>query len=198
MVLDNCEHVLDAAPRLAELIESCPGLTVLATSREPLRLSWERVYPIMPSPSPSRIAVLAYGNSAHIQLLPYLSSALRIRAREFQLTETNAPAVASICAALDGLPLALELAAGHARVLSPQAIFRRLQQRLDLTGRCCARPTRASPDPSRHPRLELRLAHESRTGAVPPAWSVRGNLQLGRGWLGFALPSTEKRMFWWT
>ena len=93
---------------------------------------------------------------------------------DFELTEDNAAAVAHICARLDGLPMAIELAAARVKFLSPQAILARLDSRLDLLTRWPPRPTRTPAHPSRRHRVELRSAGRGREEAVQAASGVRG------------------------
>ena len=132
IVVDNFEQVVAAAPLLGALIAQAPSVKFVATSREPLRLSGERVYPVAP---------LAIPDSQHLPALDalgqYESVALFVdRARavqpDFELTQENARAVAEICQHLDGLPLAIELAAARIGLLSPAAMVARLPQRLKL------------------------------------------------------------------
>ena len=132
LVLDNCEHLLPAAPLVADLLAACPRLTVLATSRAALRLSGEREFLVPP------LAVPDLGHMPEPDALAqYAAVALFVaRARavqsDFALTAVNATAVAAICQRLDGLPLALELAAARVRTLPPQALLPRLDQSLVL------------------------------------------------------------------
>jgi predicted ATPase/DNA-binding XRE family transcriptional regulator len=134
LVLDNLEHVLKAAPEVAKLIEACPRLSVLATSRAPLRVRGEQEYPVPPLSLPaSTIAPSAE------ELVGSASGGLFVeRAREssptFELTPHNGGAVAAICWRLAGLPLALELAAAQVRFLDPQALLSRLDQALSAVG----------------------------------------------------------------
>ncbi|MDP9356600.1 MAG: helix-turn-helix domain-containing protein, partial [Chloroflexota bacterium] len=131
LVLDNCEHLLDAAPVVAELLRACPGLTVLATSRAPLRLRGEREVAVPPLglPATARPAPEEIARSEAVRLFVE-----RARAHEadFALTEANAPAVAGIVRVLDGLPLAIELAASRIKLFPPTALLRRLERRLTL------------------------------------------------------------------
>lgn len=130
MVLDNCEHLLPATPLLAELLEYCSGLTLLVTSRVVLRIRGEHVLPISPLPLPDPTWNLAeFASNPAMALFSTRARALDPR---FWLTETNAPAIAEICRRLDGLPLAIELAAVHIQLLSPQQMLSRLSQRLDM------------------------------------------------------------------
>lgn len=132
LVLDNFEHLLGAAPLLGALLERCPLLTALVTSRERLRLSGEREFPLAPLPVPDRTGpatpeVLA--NHAATRLFAERAAAAD---PEFALTDENAPIVAEICRRLDGLPLAIELAAARCRLLPPTGMLARLESRLPL------------------------------------------------------------------
>ncbi|MCX4739550.1 AfsR/SARP family transcriptional regulator [Streptomyces antibioticus] len=118
IVLDNCEHVIEAAARLvARLLERCPGLVVLATSREPLGVPGELVRPVEPLPEPVALRLLADRGAA---------------ARPGFRTEDDPEACAEICRRLDGLPLAIELAAARLRILTPRQIADRLDDRFRL------------------------------------------------------------------
>jgi predicted ATPase/class 3 adenylate cyclase len=132
LVLDNLEQVIEAALPLAEILSVAPELKVLVTSRLPLHLRGERQYLVPPLgvPDPSRETSLE-------RLLQYEAVRLFVeRARdvrpEFQITPENAAAVVEICRRLDGLPLAIELAAGHVRTLAPEVMLPRLESRLQL------------------------------------------------------------------
>src|SRR6185312_2625123 len=118
LVLDNFEQLLDGAPFVAELLGATPGLAVLATSRAPLRLSGEHEYPVPPLPLHEAVELFA----------------ARARAVDprFELTEDRAGSVAAICTRLDGLPLALELAAARSKLLPPEAMVGRLERSLEL------------------------------------------------------------------
>ena len=132
LVLDNFEHVLDAAPVIAELLRACPGVKALVTSRSLLRLSDEREIPMPPLATADVRAMPALADLANLPAVELF--VLRCRAVDpaFRLTEANAMAVAAICARLDGLPLAIELAAARSRVLSPQAMLPRLNDSLNM------------------------------------------------------------------
>ena len=131
LVFDNCEHLVDACASLADsLLRACPDLKILATSREPLGVTGERVWPLLPLSVP--------GSSPRSAEL-IASEAVRLfveRAKEaspfFALTDGNATAVADICRCLDGLPLAIELAAVRVKVLAPEQIAARLDDVLKL------------------------------------------------------------------
>lgn len=130
LILDNCEHVLAACAALVDgLLRGCPALTVVATSREPLVLVGEQVYQIPPLPSPPE---RDGGDPEEYPAVQLFVERVRAAQPGFSLTKESGEAVARICRALDGLPLALELAAARARVLSPAQIADRLDQRLKL------------------------------------------------------------------
>ena len=142
LVLDNCEHVLDAVARLVgRIVAGCPGVVVLATSREALGIDGEHVWPVPP---------LAAGDAAEL----FVARARAIRPG-FRSEPRNAGAIAEICRRVDGLPLAIELAAARMRVMSAAEVAERLDGGRLLTG-----PTRAA-----QPR------HHSLTAAVD--WSYR-------------------------
>jgi predicted ATPase/class 3 adenylate cyclase len=120
LVLDNLEHLLDAAPQISELVLKAPSVKAIVSSRAPLRVSGEREYPVPELDAQDAVALFSERAQA---IKP-----------DFHLNG-DAPAVAEICRRLDGLPLAIELAAARAKVLSPTALLERLDQRLPvLTG----------------------------------------------------------------
>jgi predicted ATPase/DNA-binding CsgD family transcriptional regulator len=132
LILDNFEQVLAAASDVAELLASCPDLKVLVTSREPLFLRWEHELPVLPLPVPDPrdpLDVASVGEVPSVALFVERAQAAR---PDFQLTDANVQTVAQICARLDGLPLAIELAASRIRYLGAQAIAGRLEQRFEL------------------------------------------------------------------
>jgi predicted ATPase/class 3 adenylate cyclase len=132
LLLDNLEQVLDAAPAIADLLSTCPALTLLVTSRAHLGLRAEHEYLVPPlaTPDPDRLPPFAdVAQIASVALFVERATAVR---HDFALTAENAPAVATICARLDGLPLAIELAAARMKVLSPRAVLDRLTNRLAL------------------------------------------------------------------
>ena len=134
LVLDNLEQVVGVAPELDELLTRCRGLQILATSRTVLRLRAEREYPVRPLTVPafsSHPPIEQLASLPAVQLFVDRARAVRY---DFALTEDNAPAVAEICRRLDGLPLAIELAAARVRLLEPQALLARLGKSLDDLG----------------------------------------------------------------
>jgi len=125
LLLDNFEQIIAAAPLLTELLETCPELRMLVTSREVLRLRGEHEFPLSPLALPDR-------QSLEI-LMQYPSVALFVQRAQasqpdFKLTLENASALTEICARLEGLPLAIELAAARIKLLPPRAMLRRLQE----------------------------------------------------------------------
>ncbi len=132
LVLDNFEHLLPAAPLLADLLAACPRLVVLATSRAPLRLSGERQYPVPPLPPPDAGSASRPENLAHHPALALFAQRAGAVAPGFALTPETAEATAAICRRLDGLPLAIELAAAGVKVLPPRALLARLDRALPL------------------------------------------------------------------
>ena len=132
LLLDNFERVEEAAPVVSELLAAAPGLQVLVTSRTVLQLSGEHEYPVpplrLPSPEEARRLETLAQNEA-VALFVARAQAAR---HDFRLTAANAAAVAEICVGLDGLPLALELAAARCRQLTPDALAARLGERLDV------------------------------------------------------------------
>jgi non-specific serine/threonine protein kinase len=135
LVLDNVEQVVTVAPELAGLLASCPGLTLLVTSRETLRIDGEQEFPVPPLAVPDPTRSISPTELASCEAVAYFLQRARAVRPDFALTEENAPAVAEICARLDGLPLAIELAAARAKLLSPDALLARLADRLTLLSR---------------------------------------------------------------
>ena len=132
LLLDNFEHLLDAAGLVPQLLQTAPALYVLATSRSPLGVYGEQEFPVPPLALPDLrpvppLAALAANEAVQL----FVDRAREIKP-DFTLTAENAPAVAGICVRLDGLPLAIELAAARVRLFSPAALLARLNQRLAL------------------------------------------------------------------
>jgi non-specific serine/threonine protein kinase len=142
LVLDNCEHLVEPCATLADdLLRNCRSLRILATSREPLRIGGERVWRVPPLPAPD-VSVIAgideLAKNPAVQLFMERAQAVE---PGFMLTEQSRQAIAGICARLDGLPLAIELAAARARVLGPDQIL----VRLDDTFRLLVGGSRTAP-----------------------------------------------------
>jgi predicted ATPase len=133
LILDNCEHVIAAAARLANtFLRTCPCVCLLATSREALSVAGEHSYPVplldVPSSSMNLTATQAMGHSAVHLFVERAAAALG----RFALTDETAPLVAAICRRLDGIPLAIELAAPRLKVLEPEALLAHLDDQLHL------------------------------------------------------------------
>lgn len=172
LVLDNLEHLRDAAPDVAELLGRCAGLVVLATSRAPLRIRAEQEYPLAPLALPVGDDVDTVAWSPAGQLF---ADRARAVAPDFVIDQRTAPAVRSICAQLDGLPLALEFAAAHVRYLTPDQLLSRLDDALDS-------PTqRDLPDRQRTLRAMLGWSYELLTGEeqalLRTLWVFRGGFE---------------------
>ena len=178
LVLDNSEQVIEARIAVARLLDAAPRLAVLATSRTPFHVSAEREYQVPPLlvPDPGDVADLdVVTRSEAVALLTERAAALR---PGFRVTDQNASTVAQIAARLDGLPLAIELAASRLKILSPEALLERLDQRLSLlTG-----GARDLPERQRTLRSTLEWSHDlleaaeqrlfARLGAFNGGWSL--------------------------
>jgi predicted ATPase/DNA-binding CsgD family transcriptional regulator len=132
IVIDNFEQVMQAGPHIGVLLATTRTPKILVTSRSPLNLRMEREYPVHPLPLPPLLLASNTGSledNAAVALFVERAQAAR---PSFALTDTNAAAIVEICRRLDGLPLAIELAAAMTRVLSPQALLARMEHRLSL------------------------------------------------------------------
>ncbi len=156
LLLDNFEHVAEAAPLVADLLAACPRLSILVTSRAILRLRGERVYPVPPLATPDPARLPPTDVLATIPAVDLLMQRARDLVPDFALDATNASAIAVLCRRLDGLPLALELAAARLRVLSPQALLGRLDHRLPLL----TAGARDLPERQRTLRATLEWSHD--------------------------------------
>jgi len=132
LVLDNFEHVMGAAPMLAGLLATVPGLVALVTSRAVLRLGGEHEFPVPALPFPQAGAETNAAAAQAYASVRLFAERAHAAAPGFELTDGNAAAVAEICRRLDGLPLAIELAAAKVRLLPPQALLARLSDRMGL------------------------------------------------------------------
>src|SRR6266702_4714673 len=161
LLLDNLEQVVEAAPEVGWLAERCPGLRIVTTSRTPLRIAAEREYPLAPLELPPISDPVST-----VSLMAYAAVALFVdRARttrgSFELTPENAGAVAAVCRRLDGLPLALELAAARLRLLSPDSLLERLDRALDVL----TSGTRDIPERQRTLRATIDWSHSLLTAS---------------------------------
>jgi predicted ATPase/class 3 adenylate cyclase len=132
LVLDNCEQVLDAAPQIADVLQACPRLAILATSREPLQIRAERQIPVAPLALPESDPLPPLDELARVPAVELFVQRVRANQPQFALSADNAAAIAAITRRLDGLPLAIELAAARARILPPAALLERLDPSLPL------------------------------------------------------------------
>ena len=197
LVLDNFEHLLEAAPLVADLVQRCQYAAVLVTSRTALRVQGEQRFTLAPLPTPSvalEASPAAIGTSPAVQL--FVERAVEVTG-DFALSTSNASAVAGICRRLDGLPLAIELAAARVRLLTPSALLTRLERRLSvLTGG-------PVDSPSRHQTLRAALAWSvdllepaeralfRRLSVFAGDWSVEGAEAVGGDAVGDVLDGLQ-------
>jgi non-specific serine/threonine protein kinase len=152
LILDNLEHLLTCAPQLTQLLSACPRLTILATSREALRVRGEHEVPIPPLPVPARSDPSLLADILESEAIALLVQRAQAVLPDFAVTVENVPAVVQICWRLDGLPLAIELAAARVKLLPPNDLLARLDHRLTLL-------TGGARDlPERHQTLRATLA----------------------------------------
>lgn len=152
LILDNFEHIMDASIKAAELISHCPDLHYLVTSREALHLRGEQIYHLPPlstpsDPEESRVKKLNQFDAFRL----FIDRALEVDS-DFEVNNINAPYIAQICSELDGIPLAIELAAARITTLSPRALLKRLNHRLDIL------TFGASDLPERHKTIRSTIA----------------------------------------
>ena len=152
LVLDNFEHLLPAAPLVSDLLAACPAMRVLATSREALRMHAEHCYDVAPLQVPEDSEPLAVARAAAAALFIERASS---RDPALQLTAANARAIAEVCRRLDGLPLAIELAAARTSLLSVDELNARLAHALDVLGS----GPRDAPDRQRTLRATIDWSH---------------------------------------
>src|SRR5258707_3773792 len=151
LILDNFEHVLSAAPLLTVLLEGCPQLKLLVTSRAVLRLSYEYEFPVAPLALPDLPSSPGSKALLHCASVAFFLQRARMARPDFQLTPENGPAIAEMCVRLDGLPLAIELVAARVKLFTPQTLLTRLNQRLRLPA------SWAQDRPARHQTLRANL-----------------------------------------
>ena len=132
LLLDNFEQLLEAAPVLSRLLAGAPGVTILVTSRAPLDIPEERIYPVPALQLPDQSRPLEVDRLRRNEAVRLFVARARDTRPDFELSELNADAVAQLCVRLDGLPLALELAAARMKLLSPHDILERLGVRLEV------------------------------------------------------------------
>ncbi len=182
LVLDNFEHVLEAAPLVGELLAAAPHVSVLATSRESLRLAGEQQYPVPPLELPCREPLLPLEDLRQVPGVALFVQRAQAVAPHFALTPANSAAVAAVVCRLDGLPLAIELAAARVNVLPVREIAARLEHSLRLL-------TSGARDAD--PRHEsMRAALDWSYGLLSsPEQAVLARLAVFRG--GFSLAAAE-------
>ncbi len=132
LLLDNFEQVLPIAPRLSDLLAVCPRLKILVTSRAPLHISGEHEFLVPPLAVPSLKQLPTVETLSQYAAVALFLQRARMLMPDFQMTPTDARFIAEICVRLDGLPLAIELAAARSKLLSPQALLSRLEHRLSV------------------------------------------------------------------
>jgi predicted ATPase/DNA-binding XRE family transcriptional regulator len=132
LVLDNMEHVVRSAGEVAELLNACPKLAVLATSRSSLHVQGEWEYPLSPLALPETEDNVDLQALSEVEAVALFGERARLVKPDFRVTADNAPSIIAICRRLDGLPLAIELAAARIRVLPPESLLERLERRLPL------------------------------------------------------------------
>ena len=164
LVLDNFEHLLAAAPLVSDLLAGCPRLRVLATSREALQLQAEHRYAVSPLQVPEDGVPEAVAQAAAGALFVERAQS---RDQAFELTAANAEAIASVCRRVDGLPLAVELAAARMAVLGPEELDARLAQALDALGS----GPRDAPARQRTLRATLEWSHRLLSAAEAEAFA---------------------------
>jgi len=155
LVLDNFEQVLEGAPLVGELLGVCPKLKVLATSRIPLRLYGEQEYLVPPLSLPDPRVMLPLEALTQYEAVKLFVERARAAKAEFEVTNENAPAVAEICARLDGLPLAIELAVARLKALTPQKMLDRLSDPLKFL----TKGARDLPERQRTLRATMEWSH---------------------------------------
>ena len=132
LVLDNFEQLLEAAHTVADLLDGAPGLRILVTSRARLHIAAEHAFPVPPLALPDPRSLPALDALSRYDAVALFLERARTVAPGFAVTDENAPAIAELCVRLDGLPLAIELAAARVKLLPPQALLVRLGRRLDV------------------------------------------------------------------
>lgn len=144
LVVDNCEHVIEDCAALVDgILRSCPDVTILATSRESLRVNGETVWRVAPLAVPDPAGTIDFAELARCEAVRLFLDRAQLAAPSFEISIENAPAIAELCRRLDGIPLAIELAAARVGMMSPDQIVSRLEDRFRfLTGGVRAGPAR--------------------------------------------------------
>ena len=172
LVLDNCEHLITATAALVDtLLGACPHVRLLTTSRAPLAVIGEVVFRVPPLGLPRSSELAALHESDAVRL--FVDRA-RASYPGFDLDSSNAAPIADICRGVDGLPLAIELAASHIGTLAPAEIATRAWYGATRRSTCAARYTEAAAHAGCSGRVELRRARRKRTTPLQPADGFRG------------------------
>ncbi|QYB07111.1 protein kinase [Rhodococcus sp. USK10] len=179
LVLDNCEQVVDAAARLVEmLVRTCPKLTILATSREPLGIGGEVVLRVPPLPTPDPARDMSLRGMPRYDAVNLFVERAAAAVPGFQLTVENQDTVARICQQLEGLPLPIELAAARLRAMSPKQILERLTDRFKLL----TLGSRGAPTRQQTLRLSVDWSYDLCTPSEQQLWArlsvFAGNFEL--------------------
>ena len=180
LLLDNFEHLIQAAPTVAELLAAGPNLKILVTSRAALHVYGEHEFPVPPLALPDSRSVPSVEVLSRCPAVALFVQRAVAAKPDFELNRENAPAVTEICARLDGMPLAIELAAARVKVLSPSSMRTRLASRLQLlTG-----GARDLPQRQQTLRAAIDWSYDllsaCRAEALPKIIGVRGRVQSGR------------------
>ena len=188
VVLDNCEHLIDASAAIARrLLQAGPRTTILATSRDPLRTAGEVVYHVPTLAIPDRAKRMSVGDLARLEAVRLFVDRASAAQPSFALNPANASAVSEICQRLDGIPLAIELAAARARAMSVEAIAARLSDRFrlltsgDRTALPRQRTLRALIDWSYDLLSEQERALFRRLSVFAGGWTLEGAEFVGAG-----------------
>jgi len=181
LVLDNCEQVVEAAPLVIDLLAACPHLKALTTSRAALRVRGEHQLAVPTLPLPDLAALPAPDVLEHYAAVALFLQQARAVRPNLAVTAENAATVAAICARLEGLPLALELAAAAGQDIAAGRAPGPPGAPLGAPDRRSAGPAGAAANHARHHRLELYPARWRRTGLVPAPGRVRERLDPGGG-----------------
>ena len=194
LFLDNFEQVILAAPLVAELLVACSKLKIMITSREGLRISGEREYPVPPLALPDLTRLPSLESLSQFAAVELFIQRARAVKPDFEITNDTAPAVAEICYRLDGLPLAIELAAARIRLMPPQAMLARLEHRLEfLTGGARDLPVRQQTLRNAI-AWSYDLLNEDEQKIVPPAVRFCRRLHAGGGRGGGGDPAGRRRL----
>ncbi len=180
LVLDNFEQVIEAATLVKELLTAAPHIRMMITSRTALRVSGEHEYQVPLLPLPGQEKPFTLEGLAQLGSVQLFVDRARSVKPDFVLTAENAPAVAETCQRLDGLPLAIELAAARVRVLPPQKMLGQLDHRLRFLVSSAPRSAAAPANSARRHCLELRPAYAIGKTALPAVFCLPGQRRAGR------------------